>query len=248
MSDIYKDKTVLVTGASRGIGKAIAYKFAKQGAYVIATATTEKSANQISTDFVINNFLGTGIVLNIADKLSVDKFENNIKNLNSPNILVNNAGITKDNLLMRMKDDEWEDVINTNLSGIFRMTKLCIRPMMKAKYGRIINISSVVCLTGNAGQTNYSAAKAGMIGFTRSLAKEVGSRGITVNAVAPGFIKTDMTDELSEEIHNSLLEHITLGRLGEADEIASVVNFLASDKAGYITGQTISVNGGMYMG
>ena len=248
MSDIYKDKTVLVTGASRGIGKAIAYKFAKQGAYVIATATTEKSANQISADFVKNNFLGTGIVLNISDKLSIDKFENNIKNLNSPNILVNNAGITKDNLLMRMKDDEWEDVINTNLSGIFRMTKLCIRPMMKAKYGRIINISSVVGLTGNAGQTNYSAAKAGMIGFTRSLAKEVGSRGITVNAVAPGFIKTDMTDELSEEIHNSLLEHITLGRLGEADEIASVVNFLASDKAGYITGQTISVNGGMYMG
>ena len=149
---------------------------------------------------------------------------------------------------MRMKDDEWEDVINTNLSGIFRMTKLCIRPMMKAKYGRIINISSVVGLTGNAGQTNYSAAKAGMIGFTRSLAKEVGSRGITVNAVAPGFIKTDMTDELSEEIHNSLLEHITLGRLGESDEIASVVNFLASDNASYITGQTVSVNGGMYMG
>ena len=248
MSDIYKDKTVLVTGASRGIGKAIAYKFAKQGAYVIATATTEKSANQISADFVKNNFLGTGIVLNITDKLSIDKFENNIKNLNSPNILVNNAGITKDNLLMRMKDDEWEDVINTNLSGIFRMTKLCIRPMMKAKYGRIINISSVVGLTGNAGQTNYSAAKAGMIGFTRSLAKEVGSRGITVNAVAPGFIKTDMTDELSEEIHNSLLEHITLGRLGESDEIASVVNFLASDNASYITGQTVSVNGGMYMG
>ena len=248
MSDIYKDKTVLVTGASRGIGKAIAYKFAKQGAYVIATATTEKSANQISADFVKNNFLGTGIVLNITDKLSIDKFENNIKNLNSPNILVNNAGITKDNLLMRMKDDEWEDVINTNLSGIFRMTKLCIRPMMKAKYGRIINISSVVGLAGNAGQTNYSAAKAGMIGFTRSLAKEVGSRGITVNAVAPGFIKTDMTDELSEEIHNSLLEHITLGRLGESDEIASVVNFLASDNASYITGQTVSVNGGMYMG
>ena len=248
MSDIYKDKTVLVTGASRGIGKAIAYKFAKQGAYVIATATTEKSANQISADFVKNNFLGTGIVLNITDKLSIDKFENNIKNLNSPNILVNNAGITKDNLLMRMKDDEWEDVINTNLSGIFRMTKLCIRPMMKAKYGRIINISSVVGLAGNAGQTNYSAAKAGIIGFTRSLAKEVGSRGITVNAVAPGFIKTDMTDELSEEIHNSLLEHITLGRLGEADEIASVVNFLASDNASYITGQTVSVNGGMYMG
>ena len=248
MTNIYKDKTVLVTGASRGIGKAIAYKFAKQGAYVIATATTEKSANKISDDFVENNFLGTGLMLDIADKSSVVNFENSIKNLKSPNILVNNAGITKDNLLMRMKDDEWEDVINTNLSGMFRMTKLCIRQMMKAKYGRIINISSVVGLAGNAGQTNYSAAKAGMIGFTRSLAKEVGSRGITVNAVAPGFIKTDMTDELSEEIHNSLLEHITLGRLGEADEIASVVDFLASDRGAYITGQTISVNGGMYMG
>ena len=246
MTNIYKDKTVLVTGASRGIGKAIAYKFAKQGAYVIATATTEKSANKISDDFVENNFLGTGLMLDIADKSSVVNFENSIKNLKSPNILVNNAGITKDNLLMRMKDDEWEDVINTNLSGMFRMTKLCIRQMMKAKYGRIINISSVVGLAGNAGQTNYSAAKAGMIGFTRSLAKEVGSRGITVNAVAPGFINTAMTQALNESQQQAILSQIPLGRMGEAEDIANAVTFLASEEASYITGTVLHVNGGMY--
>ena len=248
MSDAYKNKVVLVTGASRGIGKAIAYRFAKQGAYVIATATTKDSVKKISDDFSENNFAGKGLTLNIADKSSVKEFENNIKDINSPNILINNAGITKDNLLMRMKDEEWEDVINTNLSGMFRMTRLCLRAMMKEKYGRIINVSSVVGLTGNAGQVNYAATKAGMIGFTRSLAKEVGSRGITVNAVAPGFIKTDMTNALSEEIHKSILKHIVLGRLGEVDEIASVVDFLSSDRAAYITGQTISINGGMYMG
>ena len=248
MNEIYKNKVVLVTGASRGIGKAIAYKFASQGAYVLGTATTEESAQKISNNFKKNKFLGFGFVLNIAKKSSIEQFEKNIKDLDAPNILINNAGITRDNLLMRMKDDEWEDVIHTNLTGMFRMTKLCLRGMMKARFGRIINISSVVGLTGNPGQTNYSASKAGMIGFTRSLAKEVGSRGITVNAVAPGFIKTDMTDVLSDEVHESLLQHITLSRLGEPDEIASVVDFLASDRAAYITGQTISVNGGMYMG
>jgi 3-oxoacyl-[acyl-carrier protein] reductase len=248
MNEIYKNKVVLVTGASRGIGKAIAYKFASQGAYVLGTATTEESAQKISNNFKKNKFLGFGFVLNIAKKSSIEQFEKNIKDLDAPNILINNAGITRDNLLIRMKDDEWEDVIHTNLTGMFRMTKLCLRGMMKARFGRIINISSVVGLTGNPGQTNYSASKAGMIGFTRSLAKEVGSRGITVNAVAPGFIKTDMTDVLSDEVHESLLQHITLSRLGEPDEIASVVDFLASDRAAYITGQTISVNGGMYMG
>ena len=248
MNDIYKNKVVLVTGASRGIGKAIAYKFASQGAYVLGTATTEESAQKISNNFKKKKFLGFGFVLNIAKKSSIEQFEKNIKDFDAPNILINNAGITRDNLLMRMKDDEWEDVMHTNLTGMFHITKLCLRAMMKARFGRIINISSVVGLTGNPGQTNYSATKAGMIGFTRSLAKEVGSRGITVNAVAPGFIKTDMTDVLSNEVHESLLQHITLGRLGEPDEIASVVDFLASDRAGYVTGQTISVNGGMYMG
>ena len=248
MNEIYKNKVVLVTGASRGIGKAIAYKFASQGAYVLGTATTEESAQKISNNFKKKKFLGIGFVLNIAKKSSIEQFEKNIKDLDAPNILINNAGITRDNLLMRMKDDEWEDVIHTNLTGMFRMTKLCLRGMMKARFGRIINISSIVGLTGNPGQTNYSASKAGMIGFTRSLAKEVGSRGITVNAVAPGFIKTDMTDVLSDEVHESLLQYITLSRLGEPEEIASVVDFLASDRAAYITGQTISVNGGMYMG
>lgn len=248
MTEKYKDKTVLVTGASRGIGKAIAAKFAAQGAFVIGTATTEASANQITKNFTSDNLSGSGLILNIADKLSVEDFENKLKQLNAPDILVNNAGITRDNLLMRMKDDEWEDVVNTNLTGMYRVTKLCLRAMMKARYGRIINISSVVGLSGNAGQTNYSASKAGMIGFTRSLAREVGSRGVTVNAVAPGFIETDMTNELNIDVRDSILNQIALGRLGQADEIASVVDFLASDEAAYITGQTISVNGGMYMG
>jgi len=248
MSDNFKDKVVLVTGASRGIGKAIATKFAGQGAFVIGTATTENSAAQISEYLETGKYLGLGLVLNIAEKSSVEEFENKLKEFNAPNILINNAGITRDNLLMRMKDDEWEDVMNTNLTGMYRVTKLCLRAMMKARYGRIINISSVVALSGNPGQTNYSATKAGMIGFTRSLAREVGSRGITVNAVAPGFIETDMTNELSDEIRESILKQITLGRLGQAEEVAAVTEFLASDNAAYITGQTLSVNGGMYMG
>ena len=196
---------------------------------------------------VAEGFSGKGLVLNIADKASVDEFESNLKELDAPNILINNAGITRDNLFMRMKEDEWEDVMNTNLTGMYRVTKLCIRAMMKARYGRIINITSVVGLSGNPGQTNYSATKAGMIGFTKSLAQEVGSRGITVNAVAPGFIETDMTNELSDEVRESILKEITLGRLGQADEVAAVTEFLASDNAAYITGQTLSVNGGMYM-
>jgi 3-oxoacyl-[acyl-carrier protein] reductase len=248
MTEKYKDKVVLVTGASRGIGHAIASKFAQQGAYVIGTATTEGSAKKITASFEANNLLGKGLVLNIAEKSSVENFESNLKELNTPDVLVNNAGITRDNLLMRMKDEEWEDVVNTNLTGMYRVTKLCLRAMMKARYGRIINISSVVGLSGNAGQSNYAATKAGMIGFTRSLAREVGSRGITVNAVAPGFIETDMTDGLSDDVRNSVLNQIALGRLGQPDEIATVVDFLASDDATYITGQTISVNGGMYMG
>jgi 3-oxoacyl-[acyl-carrier protein] reductase len=244
----YKDKVVLVTGASRGIGKAIANKFARQGAFVIGTATTQASADIISKNITAANFTGIGLVLNIADKLSVDEFGNKLKELDAPNILVNNAGITRDNLLMRMKDHEWEEVVNTNLSGMFRVTKLCIRSMMKQRYGRIINISSVVGLSGNSGQSNYSASKAGMLGFTRSLAIEVGSRGITVNAVAPGFISTEMTDELNDEIRDSILNQIPLARLGHPEEIANVVDFLSTDESAYITGQTISVNGGMYMG
>jgi len=248
MIDKYKDKVVLVTGASRGIGKEIAITFAKKGAFVIGTATTESSADQISKTLTTDNLSGIGLILNIADKVSVEEFGNKLKDLNAPNILINNAGITRDNLLMRMKDEEWEDVINTNLTGMFRVTKLCMRAMMKQRYGRIINISSVVGLSGNPGQSNYSATKAGMLGFTRSLAKEVGSRGITVNAVAPGFIETDMTDELSADVRDSILKQISLARLGRPEEIANVVDFLASDEAAYITGQTISVNGGMYMG
>jgi 3-oxoacyl-[acyl-carrier protein] reductase len=247
MTDNYKDKVVLVTGASRGIGKAIAIKFAEQGAFVIGTATTDSSADQVSDYLASANFKGKGIVLNIADKASVEEFEDKLKEFDAPSILINNAGITRDNLLMRMKDDEWEDVMNTNLTGMYRVTKLCLRAMMKARYGRIINITSVVGLSGNPGQTNYSATKAGMIGFTKSLAREVGARGITVNAVAPGFIETDMTNELSEDIKESILNQITLGRLGQADEVAAVTEFLASDNAAYITGQTLSVNGGMYM-
>ncbi len=245
MTEKYKDKVVLVTGASRGIGKAIANKFVSQGAYVIGTATTESSASKITEEL---DGKGKGLVLNLNEKESIEAFATELDKLEAPQILVNNAGITRDNLLMRMKDEEWDDVINTNLTGMFKVTKLCLRSMMKARYGRIINITSVVGLSGNPGQTNYSATKAGMIGFTRSLAREVGTRGITVNAVAPGFIETDMTDNLGDEIREGLLKQIALARLGKPEEIASVVDFLASDESNYITGQTISVNGGMYMG
>ncbi len=235
----------LVTGASRGIGRAIAERLADDGFFVVGTATSDDGADLISV-YLDGN--GKGVKLDVSD---VDSIAEVIKVVNSefgaPTVLVNNAGITKDNLLMRMKDDEWDDIINTNLTSVFRMSKAVLRGMMKAKTGRIINISSVVGFTGNAGQANYAAAKAGMIGFAKSMAKEVGSRNITVNTVAPGFIDTDMTRELSDDIKNVLLASIPLSRLGEAKEIAHTVAFLASAGAGYITGETLHVNGGMFM-
>ena len=235
----------LVTGASRGIGRAIAERLADDGFFVVGTATSDAGADSIS-DYLGEN--GKGIKLDVADVESIAEV---IKTVNdefgAPTVLVNNAGITRDNLLMRMKDDEWDDIINTNLTSVFRMSKAVLRGMMKAKTGRIINISSVVGFTGNAGQANYAAAKAGMVGFAKSMAKEVGSRNITVNTVAPGFIDTDMTKELSDDIKNALLASIPLSRLGEAKEIAHTVAFLASAGAGYITGETLHVNGGMFM-
>jgi 3-oxoacyl-[acyl-carrier protein] reductase len=235
----------LVTGASRGIGRAIAERLADDGFFVVGTATSVAGADSIS-DYLGEN--GKGIKLDVADVESIAEV---IKTVNdefgAPAVLVNNAGITRDNLLMRMKDDEWDDIINTNLTSVFRMSKAVLRGMMKAKTGRIINISSVVGFTGNAGQANYAAAKAGMVGFAKSMAKEVGSRNITVNTVAPGFIDTDMTRELSDDIKNALLASIPLSRLGEAKEIAHTVAFLASPGAGYITGETLHVNGGMFM-
>lgn len=235
----------LVTGASRGIGRAIAEQLAADDFFVIGTATSDQGAEAIAAYL---GDTGTGVKLNVADPSSIDAV---IKTINddfgAPNVLVNNAGITRDNLLMRMKDDEWDEIIATNLSSVFRMSKAVLRGMMKAKTGRIINISSVVGATGNAGQANYAAAKAGIVGFSKSLAKEVGSRGITVNTVAPGFIDTDMTRELPEEHKQALLSSIPLGRLGDAKEIAYAVSYLASERAAYITGETLHVNGGMFM-
>ena len=235
----------LVTGASRGIGKAIAEKLSEDGFFVVGTATSDTGADSISAYLGDN---GKGLKLDVADSDSITAV---IKTINDdfgvPTVLVNNAGITRDNLLMRMKDDEWDDIINTNLTSVFRMSKAVLRGMMKVKSGRIINISSVVGFTGNAGQANYAAAKAGMIGFAKSMAKEVGSRNITINTVAPGFIDTDMTRELSDEIKDTLLSSIPLNRLGKGKEIAHAVAFLASAGAGYITGETIHVNGGMFM-
>ncbi|MDH5435645.1 MAG: 3-oxoacyl-ACP reductase FabG [Gammaproteobacteria bacterium] len=238
----------LITGASRGIGQSIALALGKNGATVVGTATSEKGADAITAYMKENNIEGKGIVLNVTDAESVD---NAIKTctteFGAPGILVNNAGITKDNLLMRMKDDEWNDVINTNLGSIYRLSKACLRTMMKARKGRIISIASVVGVMGNAGQCNYASAKAGLIGFTKSLAREVGSRGITVNAVAPGFIDTDMTRALPDEQRKALMDQIPLGSLGNPEDIAAAVLFLASVGANYITGETIHVNGGMYM-
>lgn len=238
-------KIALVTGATRGIGKAIAEKLVAEGNFVIGTATSENGANTISTYLGEN---GKGLVLNVTDAESIDAVLKQIKaDFGDIDILVNNAGITRDNLLMRMKDDEWFDIIQTNLTSVFRMSKAMLRSMMKKRFGRIITIGSVVGSMGNPGQTNYCAAKAGLVGFSKSLAKEVAARGITVNVVAPGFIATDMTDELNEEQKNAILGNIPAGELGSAQDIANAVAFLASDNASYITGETLHVNGGLYM-
>jgi 3-oxoacyl-[acyl-carrier protein] reductase len=247
VSDLQGQKA-LVTGASRGIGKAIALELGKQGAFVIGTATADAGVDNIRANFSSEAIEGMAMVLNVSDMASVEALGKAlIKEDLTPGILVNNAGITRDNLLIRMKDYEWNDVINTDLNSIYRLCKLCLRGMMKMRYGRIINITSVVALSGNSGQVNYAAAKSGIIGFTKSLAKEVGSRNITVNAIAPGFIISDMTNLLSETQKKEMLGQIPLGRLGNAEEIASVVSFLVSPGASYITGETINVNGGMYM-
>lgn len=238
----------IVTGASRGIGRAIAERLGKDGFRVVGTATTGSGASAISVYLEEVGIAGVGRVLNVAEPGAIEKFIDEVsEEFGTPAVLVNNAGITRDNLLMRMKDEEWDDIIRTNLTSVFRLSKACMRGMMKARYGRIVNITSVVGSTGNAGQANYAAAKAGIIGFTKSLAKEVGSRGITVNSVAPGFIDTDMTRSLSDEIRQSLLTNIPMGRLGSAEEIAGAVSFLCSTDAGYVTGETLHVNGGMYM-
>ncbi len=243
-----ENEVALVSGASRGIGQAIAISLGKKGATVIGTATSEKGAENITNHLKENGINGQGMVLNVTDQASIDELLENMKEQYAmPSILVNNAGITRDNLMMRMKDEEWDAIIETNLTSIFKLSRACLRAMMKARKGRIISISSVVGLTGNAGQANYAAAKAGIIGFSKSLAREVGSRGITVNAVAPGFIDTDMTRALSDDTKKALLSQIPLKRLGQAEEIASAVAFLASDDASYITGETLNVNGGMYM-
>lgn len=241
----FDGKIALVTGASRGIGKAIALTLVARGATVIGTATSETGAKAISAYL---DGKGKGFALNVTDPASIDETLNNIRQqFGEIDILVNNAGITRDNLLMRMKEDEWQDIIDTNLSSVYRLSKAVLRAMMKKRCGRIISIGSVVGVMGNAGQANYAAAKAGLIGFSKSLAREVASRGITVNVVAPGFIETDMTKALTEEQHAGILSQVPANRLGDAQEIASAVAFLASDEASYITGETLHVNGGMYM-
>lgn len=238
-------KVALVTGASRGIGRAIAEQLAALGAKVVGTATSEKGADAISTYL---GDKGCGLVLNVGDTASIEQCLEQIKNqFGDIDILVNNAGITRDNLLMRMKDEEWFDIMQTNLTSVYRLSKAVMRSMMKKRFGRIISIGSVVGSMGNAGQTNYAAAKAGVLGFTKSLAKEVASRGITVNAIAPGFIDTDMTKELSDDQKEAIFAQVPANRLGQPEEIAATVAFLASQQAAYITGETIHVNGGMYM-
>ena len=240
-------KLVLVTGASRGIGKAIALTMGGAGATVIGTATSESGANNISKIFSDNKISGKGMILDVTENEQVTNLVKVIgEDFGSVDILVNNAGITRDNILLRMKEDEWEDIINTNLSSIYKMSKSVLRGMIKNRSGRIISITSVVGAMGNAGQSNYGAAKAGIIGFTKSLAREVGVRGITVNAIAPGFIETDMTDSLPDDQKEALASQIPMGRLGTPNEVAQVVLFLADEGGSYITGQTIHVNGGMY--
>ena len=241
-------KVALVTGASRGIGKAIAARLAEDGYIVVGTATSDAGAQQISHYLSEAGNTGCGMTLDVGDDASVAAVIEAIsKSYAAPQVLINNAGITKDNLLMRMKAEEWSDVINTNLTSLYRMSKACLRGMTKARWGRIINITSVVGSMGNAGQSNYAATKAGAEGFSRALAKEIGSRSVTVNCVAPGFIDTDMTGELTDGQRDTMLGQIPLGRLGAPEEIAALVGFLSSEAAGYITGETVHINGGMYM-
>ncbi|MHB8622947.1 MAG: 3-oxoacyl-ACP reductase FabG [Sulfuricaulis sp.] len=245
---VLKNQIALVTGASRGIGQAIALELGRQGAQVIGTATSTEGAEKINSALKENNLAGKGVILDVNSMDSITSVLSELeKSAGAPTILVNNAGITRDDLLLRMTEDEWDAVLNTNLKSVYRMTKACLRAMTRARWGRIISISSVVGAVGNAGQANYAAAKAGLIGFTKALAREVGSRSITVNAVAPGFIDTDMTRRLAEAQKEALLKQIPLGRLGQVEEIAHAVAFLASPPAGYITGTTLHVNGGMYM-
>ncbi|MFY0664006.1 MAG: 3-oxoacyl-ACP reductase FabG [Natronospirillum sp.] len=244
-----EQKVALVTGASRGIGKAIALELAARGYKVAGTATSDSGAERISAYLAEAGVAGQGYNMNVTDSDSINAALAQIKSdLGDPLVVVNNAGITQDNLFLRMKESEWDDVIDTNLSSVFRIAKACIKPMTKARWGRIISVSSVIGSMGNAGQVNYGASKAGIEGFTRSLAKEIASRNITVNAVAPGFIQTDMTDELPPEHKEKILAQVPLGRLGQAEEVAKVVAFLAGDDAAYVTGETLHVNGGMYMG
>jgi 3-oxoacyl-[acyl-carrier protein] reductase len=241
-------EVAVVTGASRGIGRAIAAELARQGATVIGTATSQNGAQAITEWLQQGGLKGRGAVLNVADGSSVEAFLKDVEaKEGTTTVLVNNAGITRDNLLMRMKAEEWEEILNTNLGSVYRLSKGVLRGMMKARRGRIINIASVVGVMGNAGQTNYAAAKAGIIGFSKSLAREVGSRNITINVVAPGFVATDMTAQLPAEQQQQLIQQIALGRLGSPEDIAHAVAFLASPSAGYITGETLHVNGGMYM-
>jgi len=245
---ILQGQIALVTGASRGIGQAIALELGRQGAQVIGTATSSDGAEKISQALKQNSVAGRGIVLDVNSTESIAAALSELEKSGAiPTILVNNAGITRDNLLLRMTEEEWDTILDTNLKSVYRMSKVCLRAMTKARWGRIISISSVVGAMGNAGQVNYAAAKAGLIGFTKALAREVGSRNITVNAVAPGFIDTDMTRALPDAQKEALLKQIPLGRLGRAEEIAQAVAFLASPQAGYITGTTLHVNGGMYM-
>lgn len=248
-SQALSGQIALVTGASRGIGAAIADRLAADGATVIGTATSDKGAAAIHERLTAYDPPGAGRVLDVTDSAAIDALTKELgSRFGAPSIVVNNAAITRDTLMMRMKDDDWQAVIDANLSGVFRVSRAVLKGMMKARSGRIVNVGSVVGLTGNAGQVNYSAAKAGLLGLTRSMAREVGSRTITVNAVAPGFIDTDMTRELPEATRESMLEQIPLGRLGAVDDVAAAVAFLVSPAAGYITGETLSVNGGLYMG
>ncbi len=244
---LLENRVALVTGASRGIGAAIAVALAQQGALVAGTATTEAGAEKISHALQAQGLKGKGLVLNLNDDASIKNLMTELQTFGLPTILVNNAGITRDNLLLRMKADEWSAVLETNLSAVFKLTQLCLKPMLKAQSGRIINIASIVGCTGNPGQANYAAAKAGLIGFTKALAQEIATRHITANVVAPGFIETDMTRQLNENQRTSLLEKIPVKRLGSAMDIAHACVFLASDWADYVTGNTLHVNGGMYM-